>query len=188
MSFIVNSVTTPYLNTPFYSDPVLPIPVLSAVNTFISPTALNPINPAPLINPYYVVGNSLPGPYVAYKNVNSDVNLRKSTVKYFWQKVLRWVKYSSSYADLYEYLVVKGDKVMIAKDVTQKNNEAEHNLKYNFIIEEVIEKSDLYKILDKFCSINAVNWWDLQKDGVSDKVKIYIRYRIKDYLKHNLEK
>ena len=188
MSLIVNSVTSPYLNVPFYSDPVIPLPVLNAVNTLVSPMALNPIAPAPLINPYYVASNALPGPYVAYNNVNNDPNLRKETVSFFWHKVLRWVKYSSSYTDLYTYIVLKDNKVLIARDNNPKNNETEHIMKYEFIIDEIIEKKDLYKILDKFCKINSVNWWDLKKDGVADKVKIYIHYRIKDYLKQNLSK
>jgi hypothetical protein len=177
----------PYYNIPTYSDPVIPLAVLSAVNTYVSPTALTPYPLQPLYNPLYLMNNILPRPFATYPNVNTDNKLRDSMVSYYWNKLVGWFKYSYKYQDLYNYLVMKGDKVVVSKYQETKNDDKELQLKYNFLINEVIEESDLYTLLDKFCKINNVNWWDLKKDYAADKLKAYIHSRIKDYLRENVK-
>ena len=150
----------------------------NVINTTISPMALNPIS-APL----YTLNDIVFKTPITYPNVNNDPNLRKKMVKYYWHKIDYWLNNSSLYRKLYNNMYVVDDKVKFGVD-NKPENTRNNLFKYEYIIKEIINKKDLYDILDKFCKINNVNYWDLQELHVKDKVKKFIYSKIKNVI-HN---
>ena len=181
---IISSLTYPFtLNNNNNYD----IRVLSAINTFISPTALSPYPLQPLYNPLYLLNNILPTRSIYYQNVNNDTYLKDQVVAYFWNKLEGWLKYSSKYNDLFSYLVVKNGIVSISKDDLKSSDDKIINIKCDYILNEIIELKDLCKMLEEFILINRVNWWDLKKVENSSYVKNFIHFKIKKYLEKNIK-
>jgi len=180
-----------FVNTIYPINNLITLPILGNQNDILNKPVLNYNDSLYLFNNNLNSINNLNTYYPIYNlnnqiNLNNNPELRDEMVNYFWNKLLFWIRYSSRYSNLYDYLVVDTKTINIKLDTNQNITDQEQILKYNFLIENVIEKNDLYYILDKFCSINAVNWWDLRKNGIESKVKIYIHYKIVKYLKNNL--
>ena len=144
--------------------------------TTISPMALNPIS-APL----YTLNDIVFKTPITYANVNNDPNLRRKMVKYFWHKIEQWLNNSSLYKKLYDNMYVVDNKIKFGVD-NKPENTVNNIIKFEYIITEIINKKDLYDILDKFCKINNVNYWDLQELHVKDKVKKFIYSKIKNVI------
>jgi len=144
----------------------------SIFNTKISPMALNP-----QYTPFYLLDNIVIPTKITYPNVNNDPELRKKMVRYYWNKINIWLKESNLYKQLYSKMYVVGDKINFGMDEKPENTR-NNIIKYEYIIKEIINKKDLYNILDKFCKINDVNYWDLQDINIKNKVKNYIYNKI----------
>jgi hypothetical protein len=142
-------------------------------NTFISPMALDPGN-----TPFYMLNNPLIRSPISYPNINNDPNLRKNMVNYFWNKLIDWFKESSLYKKILKNMYVVDNKVKMGIDnkPSDINNDT---IKIVYILKEIINKKDLYDVLDKFCKINDVNYWDLQELHIKKYVKKYIYNKIK---------
>lgn len=145
-------------------------------NTKISPMALNPSIP-----PFYLLDNVILPTKITYPNVNNDPNLRKKMVKYYWDKIKTWLNESNLYKNLYTKMYVVADKIKFGMD--EKPESTKNNIiKYEYIITEIINKKDLYNILDKFCKYNDVNYWDLQDINIKKKLKNFIYNKINKVL------
>lgn len=171
------TVTPTYSSVPI-QQPVLNVPLIA--NNIISPMAVNPGNA-----PFYMLDNLVFRSNIAVPNVNNDPNLRRNMVRYYWSKLKTWLTESSTYKKLYKYMyVVEGNKVKLGID-QKPESKANDIIKYDYIINDIINKKDLYNILDKFCKINNVNYWDLQEINVKNKLKKYIYVKIKHVLMKN---
>ncbi len=154
-------------------------------DTKISPMALNPpvypMNLNPIISPFYLLDNALLPNKISYSNVNNDPNLRKNMVKYFWKKIKSWLNNSKLYKKLYSNMYVINNKIKFGMDEKPENT-ANNIIKYEYIIKEIINKKDLYNVIDKFFKINNVNYWDLQTISIKDKIKKFIYYKINNVI------
>ena len=160
--------------------------------TQISPMALQPltvpfynqINPMalqPITTPFYLLDKMVLPNKVSYLNVNNDPNLRKNMVKYFWKKINYWLNNSKLYKKIYNYMYVVGDKIKFGLDNNPEKT-ADKIIKYEYIVKDIINKKDLYDIIDKFCKLNNINYWELQDIHIKDKIKKYFYKKIKNVI------
>ncbi len=70
-----------------------------------------------------------------YQNINKDKNLRKEVVKFFQEKIIKWITTKKEFANF-------------------NKNEIESNEGYN----------KLYEIIRKFVNHKKYNWYDLRSD------------------------
>jgi hypothetical protein len=181
---------------PGYGYPGYGYPGYSSTNisaTAITPSTIFPISLVPTIasiNPplMYQYVNPLVPSIVSYPDVNGNRDLRKNITEYFFKKIIdNWLKYH--YIELYQMLVVNGDKVVLIKDINQiesnnKSESKENNLKYQYLLVNYFAKSDIYRLLDKFRKINHINWWDLK--NLSDDIRKFIQHKVTKYIKKQI--
>ena len=160
--------------------PFLPINQPSYL-TNISPMAINPSNSIyyNVNNPFnYPFNNPMFKTHNSYPNINNDPKLRKNMVNYYWNKINNWLNNSSLYKKILNNLIFINNKIEIGLD--DKNNDMKTQLlKIEYILIHIINKKDLYNILDNFCKFNQINYWDLQEIDVKNKAKKFIYKKIK---------
>ena len=185
----------PYLPYPPY--PGL-IPVSTGVDTPLSTITSSSNIPAPIFNPfmYNPLAMNLPiNPYLqqypnylSYQDINSDIHLKKQVVEYFHNKILNnWLKFH--FNDLYCLLNVSGGKAVLIKNIADaknntKNDKSENDIKYEHLSNNYFTLTDILKLLSKFRKINNLNWWDIKHH--SEKVRIYILYKVSKYMKQEI--
>jgi hypothetical protein len=156
------------------------------VQTVISASALQPVTFNPfLVNPI-IPATILPiyPNVVAYQDVNNDRHLKAQVVEYFYNKILNnWLKFH--YNDLYALLTVSGGKVALSKNVKDTEDTKNNDIKYDYIIDNYLRKKDILQFLSKFRKMNNLNWWDIKH--FSEKVRLYIHYKVKQYMKEDSE-
>ena len=86
-----------------------------------------------------------------YTDVNKDLNLRKKSVYYFYDKLIKWISNDKNFIEL-------------------KNTEYDNLDNKNKILKKI------YKLLRYYIKKKNINWWDLGKKYKS--VKRYIRNNI----------
>lgn len=174
-SVISASALTPSTTIPVSLIPTVPtVPTIASISTSLSNTVMGPIYPS----------------IISYQDVNSDHNLRRQVTEYFFDKLSKnWLKYH--YLELYQLVNVNNGTASLIKDMSQaetnnKNIPAENSVKYTFIVDNYINKNDLYKLISRFRKMNNLNWWDLKK--YSDKVRHYILHKISKAIKNDINK
>ena len=80
---------------------------------------------------------------------------------------------------------MKGNNVVHEYDKDNKQEYREAKLKY---LLSLFDKDDIRELIEKFCKINSVNWWDLKKEGVKTPLKNFIYVKVKSYLNNKLSK
>lgn len=108
-------------------------------------------------------------------DVNNDPELRKKVVKYFYGQVEAWM--FGGFRDLADYFTEKNGTVTLGK-----SNDGMTSAKSDFILNEIISKSTILKILDKYVRRKNANWYDL-KTKHYDSVKSYIHTKIKSHIR-----
>ena len=182
---VISSLTTP-LSTiisasalqpspfnPFITNSVIPNPYMS--NPVIPNIGLSPIVPA------------FPN-VVTYQDVNNDRHLKAQVLEYFYNKLLNnWLNYY--FNNLY-YIInkLKDKKILIKnkkdKENNKKNERAENDIKYEYLIDNYLSHKDVYRLLSKFRKMNNLNWWELKQH--SDKVRLFIHHKVKQYIKYEI--
>ena len=196
---------TPYSTFPLVTSSTIPISNIRS-NYALQPTAFNPfiynsVIPTTLMsNPYMsnpiipTIGISPIIPtfpnVVAYQDINNDHNLKSQVVEYFYNKLLNnWLKYH--YIDLYHMLIVSNGRAVLIKNINdiennKKNEKQDNDIKYEYLIDNYLRKKDLFSLLSKFRKINNINWWELKQH--SEKVRIFIHHKVKQYIKYEIMK
>ena len=108
-------------------------------------------------------------------DVNNDPDLRRRVVKYFYEKFEVWLY--GSFKDLGNYFSDNNGNI-----TAKQSSDGMTPNKAKFILKEVITKSTILKILDKYVRRRNVNWFDL-KTKHYDSVKDYIRTKVKSHVK-----
>lgn len=180
---------TPY---PLITTSTIPMPTIVST-PILQPSLLNPIMPqllspmtpqllSPMMQPAFipVYPNT-----VSYQDVNNDRNLKAQVVEYFYNKILKnWLKFH--YTDLFHLLTVSDGKVVLTKNVNDTENNIKNNdIKYEYLVDNFFRKKDILQLLSKFRKINSLNWWDLKQH--SDKVRMYVHHKVKQYMKQDTE-
>jgi hypothetical protein len=120
-------------------------------------------------------------------DVNNDPELRKRTVRYFFEKYSTvWLPFS--FTKLQKYLVSSNNTVNFISNINEYDKESVNENKnipsdkIEFIIDNVFGKHELLVFLDKFVRNNNVNWYDL-KTKHSDKIKSDLYDKLKNHMK-----
>ncbi len=127
-----------------------------------------------------------------YSGLNNDKNIQKTVTKYYYYKIIdKWI-----YKDLFPILAFidsQSNKIQLIKDIKDYDIE-----KLNKDSDDIIEKKvdylenilltkDMVKyVLQKICSKNNINWYDLNKYERKIK-KIFYKY-LRDKLKYAINK
>lgn len=115
----------------------------------------------------------------SYSDVNNDPDLRRRVVKYYHDKIEVWLY--GSYKDFGGYVVENDDNVSLSRgEVTMNPNKA------RFLMKNIIRKSVVLTIIDKFVRRNNVNWFDLKEKHHSN-LKKFIHTKLKNYLRKNVD-
>ena len=188
----VNSIPLTGYPTVIPSSNILPTNILPPINNLLPTNLITspivssvsvPLNDKTSILPSLLSTNTLL--YTPITNVNRDVNLRMEMSNLFSDKFAYWVANSRSYEKLYTYVVCKDNKCSIGLDKDNKPEMKTMKLKY---ILELFTIRDMTDLIDRFCKLYRVNWWDLKKQDVNDTLKAYILSEVKHYMKRQLNK
>ena len=174
-TIISNSALLPTAFNPFITNSVIPTSFIS--NPYMSNPVIPTIGISPIIPTY-------PN-FVAYQDVNNDRNLKSQVLDYFYNKLLNnWLKYH--YIDLYQMLIVSNGKVMLIKNINDidNNKNSDNDIKYDYLLDNYLRKKDVYSLLSKFRKINNLNWWQLKEH--SEKVRMFIHHKVKQYIKYEI--
>lgn len=146
---------------------------------YVSPTAMQPY---PILQAPAIRMDPL-GPYAVYPDVNSDVDLQTKVTEHFWEKLTEdWVRYF----DVFKYLRTSNARVDLIRNPQEYSTEGYSPEKKSYLLQFVITKKDLHYLLDNFCSVNRVNWWDLSK--YSSEIREYLERKMRHYLKREVLK
>lgn len=91
---------------------------------------------------------------VEYQNMNKDINLRKTVIKFFIKKLLKWIKYDMDFK------------------------------KYNNNLDLINSKDGhkiIYKLIRKYINKYNANWYDLRTENYY-LFKYYLNKNLKYYL------
>ena len=91
---------------------------------------------------------------VEYKNLNKDENLRKTVTKFFFNKIIKWIKHDSDFK------------------------------KYNDEIDFINSKDGykiIYKLIRKYINKYKANWYDLRTEKYY-LLKYYLSKNLKYYI------
>ena len=91
---------------------------------------------------------------IKYKNINKDINLRKSVIKFFVEKIYKWIK----------------------KDYDFRQYKSEIRSLDSSDIDEL-----MYKIIRNFVNKNKAKWYELRTEKYY-LLKFYINKNLKKYL------
>jgi hypothetical protein len=121
--------------------------------------------------------------YAPYQDINSDSELRKKMISFFYKKIIKKIEY---YTDLYKYIIQTKDNIRLIKNINEyeNNDRTFSNAKMNFLINNFITYDNIKKIIKKFITKNNINWYDLKK--YKSSVYDYIHTNIRKYIKHAL--
>lgn len=173
--------------SPVLNQTVVSASALAPFNTSVSTIPLNVLSVptvASVISPSLSSVVSLVPSVVAYPDVNQDKNLRKDVTDYIYDKIVNnWLKYN--YLGLYKLFVVENGKVRLVKsfeeaDKNSKSDNTENMKKYEYMIINYFERSDISKLLDKFRKKYGINWWDIKKK--SDNFRSYLEKRVLSFI------
>ena len=181
----VSSLATP-LSTVISASALLPSPFNPFITNSVMPNPYmsNPVIPNVGISPFVPAFPNV----VSYQDVNNDRNLKAQVLEYFYNKLLNnWLKYH--FLDLYYMITISNGKAMLVKNINdiennKKNERAENDIKYEYLIDNYLRHKDVYRLLSKFRKMNNLNWWDLKQ--YSDKVRLFIHHKVKQYIKYEI--
>lgn len=108
-------------------------------------------------------------------DVNNDPDLRKRVVKYFYGQFETWL--FGGFRDLGDLFIEKSGSVSLGK-----SSDGMTSAKSDFILNEIVSKNTILKILDKYVRRKGANWYDL-KTKHYDSLKSYIHTKIKSYIR-----
>jgi hypothetical protein len=172
---VISSLTTP-LSTIISASALQPSPF----NPFITNSVIPNIGLSPIVPAFPNV--------VTYQDVNNDRHLKAQVLEYFYNKLLNnWLKYH--FIDLYYMITISNGKAMLIKNINdiennKKNERAENDIKYEYLIDNYLSHKDVYRLLSKFRKMNNLNWWELKQH--SDEVRLFIHHKVKQYIKYEI--
>lgn len=100
------------------------------------------------------------GTFYNYTDVNKDKHLRKMMIKYYRDKTEKWLE--KDYQDVTNCFKVSNKKVKKASNCNNKNNYTDTKKIAYHLMDIILEKNLIKKILLKYTKIYNVNWYDLK--------------------------
>ena len=172
--------TIPGIPVPGIPVPVPGIPVPGFPG--ILPPVLPPLLPSSVQTSY----STLFPPIYPHTDINNDYAMRKKIIDYFYDAIDDvWIK-------LYFYKILKllkvvNGKVEIIKSYNQEtSSDDDYKLKHAYLLNNVLTKKRIGKLINSFRKINNINWWDVKKNQnkfakfIYLKLKIYFDKKIKE--------
>lgn len=120
------------------------------------------------------------GTYYNYTDVNKDKHLRKLMIEYYRSKTEKWLK--KDYDNVTNCFKVIKNKVKFSKNCNSKNNPSAKKKIADYIMDIILEKNLIKKILLKYTKIYNVNWYDLKSEKKNLK-KLIEKILIKKFTK-----
>lgn len=166
-------------------------PVLSQLSPLLSPLS-------PLLSPIITIKNNKNKPKIIietpvspilmpnninYINVNNDPVLTSKVTKYFFEKTMNvWLH--SDFEELLSFLLVKGDKVRLVKNKSEKDRNEKDTVKsierkVEYIAENIMNKYDMKSFLKKYVLKSGIDFWNLKKYKSHVKRSIYKKLKSK---------
>lgn len=126
-----------------------------------------------------------------YHSLNFDPSIRTKLVKYFYYKTLdKWVY--NELVDVLNYLVYRDAKVSLIRDLSEykktnidRDNDKIASQKSKFIEENILSKSNMYDMLNKFVTETRTNWVDLPH--VEKTLKKSIKYELTKLIENKIK-
>lgn len=114
-------------------------------------------------------------------DLNNDPEIRIKMTKYFNDKFKLWI--DKDYRDLHKYLKIQSDgKIRFVKTWDEYvNNEEINNIKTSFITDEIFNKNNMVRFLNKYVEKNNVDWFDLKKH--KDKIKENLFKKLRSHMR-----
>ena len=107
------------------------------------------------------------GTFYNYTDVNKDKHLRKMMVEYYRGKTEEWLE--KDYQDVTDCFKVTNNKVKKSGSCNNKNSSADTKKIASYLMDMILEKNLIKKILLKYTKIYDVNWYDLKLEKKSLK-------------------
>lgn len=126
------------------------------------------------------------GPSIVYPNLNADEDLLRKVVDETWRSLKDdWLQYY--YFDLYKLLTNKNGSVqLIQSEKEYDSNRSEFDeAKYKYILDFVIDKSDIARLVKKFANKMRLDLWDVSKNKSS--LRKFVHKRIRNYIKSEIK-
>lgn len=151
--------------------PVLP-PIL--------PSNIQTVYPTPIVQPTTLFPSIYP-----VTDINNDPVMRKKIINYFYDAIDEiWIK-------LYFYKILKllkvvNGKVEIIKSYNQvTSSDDDYKLKHNYLLNNILTKKRIGKLINSFRKIHNINWWDVKKN--QNKFAKYIYIQLKSYFDKKID-
>ena len=117
------------------------------------------------------------GTYYNYVDVNNDKNLRKMMIKYYREKTLKWLQ--QDYQEITNCFKIIKNKVKSDKCSVNKS-EKDTKIIAKYLMNLILEKDLIKKILLKYTKIYQVNWYDLklEKKNLKKLIKKILKKKL----------
>lgn len=121
-----------------------------------------------------------------HNDVNNDPNLRRETVKYFYDKFKHtWLP--EYFNNLYKYFKVVNGEVKYIDSLSDIDTSTDnYEIKARFIVSHIFEKIDMEALIEKYALKNRVNWYDLKK--YKSDIRDYVHHKIDKHIRNRVNK